>query len=114
MLTDLADQLPDGALWVVSAAAPEEECGVLFPECIKTPVGAVSSSGGPGRSLPAVDSRQKLLEHVRRIPHFCDMREVDPGQDAEEIEGRIARGLRQDHWHDGEGRIAGLADQGKV
>jgi hypothetical protein len=58
-----------------------------------------------------MDSRQKVLEHVRCIGYFCNMREVDPGEDPEKIEGRIARCLGQDHWHDREGRIARLADK---
>src|SRR5262245_54342301 len=114
MLANLANQLPDGTLRIACTAAAEEERGVLFPESIETSVGADGLSCGLRRSLPAVDCLQKVLEHVRRIGHSCDMREVDPGQDAEEIEGWIARGLGQDYWHDGKSRIASLANQGKV
>ena len=41
------------------------------------------------------------------------MGEVDPGEDSEKIERTIGRGLGQDHRHDREGRIAGLADKGE-
>ena len=42
----------------------------------------MASRAAFSRSLPAVDGRQKLLEHVRRIGHSRDVGEVDPGENS--------------------------------
>ena len=67
MFANLADELPDGAFRIVCAATPEEERGVLFPERVEPPVGADGRSCCFRWSLPAVDCRQKMLEHVLKI-----------------------------------------------
>src|SRR5262245_65368437 len=99
---------------MICAAAAEEEHGVLFPERVEAPVRTDSPSCCLRRTLPAMDSPQKMLEHVRRIGDFCDTREVDPGEHPRKIEGRIvALCLGQDHRHDREVRIARLTHKGE-
>src|SRR5262249_4776865 len=114
VLMDLAHQFADGAVWIVCAAAPEEECGVLLPKCIEPSVGANGLSHCLRCNLPPMDRRQKVLKHIWRIGHPGDVREVDPGESAEKVERRVSGRLGQDHRYDREARIAGLPHKGEL
>src|SRR5262249_40015959 len=110
----LANQLADSALCIVCGAAAEEERRVFFSECVEPSVWADGITRGFCRRWLAVNGPQKLLKHVRCIEHSRDVGEVDPGENAEKIKRGISRSLGQDDWHNREGWIARLTDQGKV
>src|SRR5262245_37462274 len=100
MLAHLADQFADRAVRIVCAAATEEERGILFPECVKPSIGTGGLHYWSCGRLLAADSCQKACNLLRRIGHFCDVREIDPGEKPEKIERRIDPRLWQDHRHD--------------
>ena len=110
MVADLPHQLANRARRIVRRPAAEEKRRVLFAECIKPTVRADVQSCGFGAHQACLNGRQKALELVRRIQNLRDMREIDPGDDPEKIERRIAR-VRQQHRYDREGRIAGLPNK---
>ena len=88
MLADFAQELADRALRLARAAAAEEEGGVLLPEGVEPAVGA----DGFARNIPgrrrAADGGQEAVKLVRRIGYFCDLGEVDPGEDLRKSNGR--------------------------
>jgi hypothetical protein len=55
MLAHLADQFANGTVRIVCAAAPEEERGILFPECVEATVGADGLTRSLSRRPLAMD-----------------------------------------------------------
>jgi hypothetical protein len=67
VLADLAHQLPDCALRIVSTAAAEEKRRVLLPEGVETAVGADGVPDRCPRRSPAVNRRQQMLQLERCV-----------------------------------------------
>src|SRR5262249_42324660 len=83
-------------------------------EGVETAIRANGFAYGVPRRWRASDSRHQTRKLVWRIRHLCDAREIDPGKEVQKIERSVGRSFWQDHRHDWERRIAGLADNRKL
>src|SRR5262249_44724318 len=99
MLAHLADQLPDGAVRIICAAAAEEERCILLAEGLEPPVRADGLPHYICRRGRAVDGRQKACNLVGRVGHSRDEGEIDPGEKLEKTYRRIAC-LGQDYRYE--------------